>query len=326
MSDQELEVPRAGRVGPHRESHEPRLKARDFLVADVTPVKGFLEWNGCTKIGERWGMANNGQWSCCGFSMWQHANEAKLVASDGDWFTAYLTSWLPAFPQMLPAYWAYGIAQGEPGPEPDNGVDNASMFAWAYKLGLIYGYGEVDDDEFDWFAQTFHGGCHGQGLDGTIAGNDFNATPRIPWDTMNMPDGHDTLTMITHTDGSGADVTWGAVQPYTAAYRQSNWQDRWVIFDDDDPLVDHAALEAALTVVHGVDAVNTAKAARAAHKDAQRLLKRFEHDVGHVFSKFPGLEAEIKRLVEKSVNAAIPQIMAREFETLASQYFRNLGW
>jgi len=284
MSDQ-IERPRAGKVGPHRESHEPRLKARDFLASGVTPVKGFLQWNGAGGIGEKWGMANNGQWGCCGFSLWQHANQAKLVASGGDFKTAYLTTWLPAFESLLPAYWAYGIAQGEAPPHPDFGVDNATMLAWAYKLGLIYGYAEVDDDEFDWFSQTFHGGFVGQGLDGNKASADFEASPRIPWDTMAMPDGHDTLCIITHADGSGASVTWGAVQPYTAAYRRTNWQDRWVIFDKDDPLVDHDALQAALLEAHGVVAPPTPVIPTSGPTASESFLKRVEGFVEHTFER-----------------------------------------
>jgi len=260
MTDQT--TPLAGLVGPHRESHEPRLDAMLHLAEGVTPVAGFLKWNGAEGIGERWGMADNGQWGCCGFSAWQHANMAKGHSpADGP-----LTTWLPAYPSLLPAYWAYGLAMGEVGQpprspdQPDFGVSNASMLAWALKLGLIYGYGEVTDEYHDWFAQTFDGVLVGQVLDGNVASRDFEHTPRIPWDTMATPDGHDTLTIITHPDGSGATVTWGAVQPYTAAYRQTNWTDRWVIFDKDDDKVNWTALEAALADVHGVDVMTTARA------------------------------------------------------------------
>ena len=264
MSDEIIPVLTHGRVGPHRESHEERLLAHNFLADGVTPVAGFLEWNGAAVMGEHWGMDNNGPqatnpaWATdglgdCGAAMTDHYNMAKQSNK-----ALYNTLGNPLYAGTMATYFAYGLAQGEvgqlPAPpnEPDYGVSNQSWFAFLYKMGLIKGYGEVVDQYGDWFAQTFKGLCVGQGLDGMIAGTDFDASPRIPWDSMDMPDGHDTLTIITHTDGSGACVTWGSVQPYTASYRQTNWQDRWVIFDEDDPNVNWPALQAALTEIHGV--------------------------------------------------------------------------
>jgi hypothetical protein len=253
MTNDLIEIPQAGRVGPHRESHESRLMAHDFLADGVTPVTGFLEWNGAAGVGEHWGMDANDLWGDCGAAATDHNNIAKT----GNPQTVG-TLGRPQFDGTLGTYWAYGLSMGWVGVpphlpmQPDQGIDNATWLGFLYKMGIIYGYGEVEDDEFDWFAQLFDGGIVGQGLNGGIASNDFNARPRIPWDTMDQPDGHDTLTIITHADGSGACVTWGAVQPYTAAYRRTNWFDRWVIFDADDPNVDHAKLQAALIAVHGV--------------------------------------------------------------------------
>lgn len=285
------ETVRAGRVGPHRESHEPRLKASELLAPGVTPVKGYLAWNGAAGIGERWGMCNNGPdhtnppWmpdgaGDCGFAMLSHANMAKLgnLSQMGKFG-------FPMFQTALDAYWAFGIAQGEAPPHPDNGVDNANLMAWAYKLGLIYGYAEVDDDEFDWFAQEFDGGCVGMTVDPVAAGNDFEQSPRRPWDAMGAFGGHDTLVVITHADGSGALVTWGAVQPYTLAFRQQNWTDRWVIFDADDPKVDHAALQAALLEVHGVVAPPTPVIPTSGPTASESFLKRVEGFVEHTFER-----------------------------------------
>ena len=88
-------------------------------------------------------------------------------------------------------------------------------------------------------------------IEGPVAIADFNATPRKPWDQMGFTDGHDTLGIQTHADGSGTLVTWGGLQPYTADFRAKHFQDAWVIFDSDDSFVDWVALEAALTEVHG---------------------------------------------------------------------------
>jgi hypothetical protein len=312
-------VATAGKVGPHRESHEPRLKAHDFLIDGVVPVKGFLEWNGTAGIGERWGMLGNDVFGDCGPAATSHNNMAKAgnPAIGGDLGR-------PKFNGVEGTYFAYGIAQGEPGPQPDQGVDNATWLAFLYKEGIIYGYGEVDDDEFDWFAQLFDGGIVGQGLDGTIASNDFNASPRIPWDTMDMSDGHDTLTIITHTDGSGALVTWGAVQPYTAAYRQTNWQDRWVIFDTDDPNVDHAKLQAALQAIHGTVTPITASPV---------VTESFlEEILDKVRSEFKGIEAsktfedaeKRAKELEQGLHKAMGLALSRESEQLILQVLQQI--
>jgi hypothetical protein len=317
MSDPIIEeVLTAGRVGPHRESHEERLLAHLFLADGVTPIEGYLEWNGTQNIGEHWGMDGNDVWGDCGAAMTDHAEMAEAQ-------NAQLVGQLgrPHFNGTLGTYWAYGISQGEVGQppnqpdQPDQGVDNASWFAFLYKLGIIKGYGEVQDDVFDWFAQTFRGGCVGQGLDGQIASNDFNASPRIPWDSMDQPDGHDTLTIITHADGSGACVTWGAVQPYTANYRRTNWQDRWVVFTADDPNVNWPKLQAALDEVHGVvtpDTIFAAKQDLAQKIDA--ALKNVEHDAGeawdHVEDLVKPIEKIIAKGVEKEGSNAVAQLLA----------------
>lgn len=269
MTDQSSLGPvRAGRVGPHRESHEPRLQAHEFLAAGMRPIKGFIEWNGTHNI-VNWGMADNARWGCCGFAAWLHYNMAKLVAAGKVVVGTELTTWAPNFHALLPAYWGYGLYKGEVGQppdqpdQPDQGVDNASMLGWAYKLGFIKGYGEVHDDVFDWFVQTFNGGLIGQALDGPVAQQDFEATPRIPWDTMAKQDGHDTLVIVTHADGSGVEVTWGGLQPYTLGYRLTNWTDRWTIFDEDDPAVNWPLLKEALDEIHGKVTPESIEAARA---------------------------------------------------------------
>jgi hypothetical protein len=270
----------AGKVGPHRESHEPRLNGLELLADGVTPVQGFVKWSGVQPIGEKWGMASNAQFGCCGFSAWQHYNDAKAAASaNALWRQIGLRSWAPHFASLLPAYFAYGIAQGEPGPRPDDGVDNATMLAWAYKLGLIDGYFEVPKGYEDWFAMTFHGAIVGQALDGTTAIADFDAVPRRPWDAMGKTDGHDTLLIEGDGQGGGAEVTWGGVQPFTPAYRQTNWTDVWVIVDRDDPNVDQTALKAILTELHGVVSSTPDVA-----ENTSDLLDKIEHAI----EKVPG--------------------------------------
>lgn len=272
----------AGRVGPHRESHEPRLMALDFLSPGVTPVSGYLKWSAIQPIGSKWGMAFNARLGCCGMSMWQHYNMAKAAANGEPFLNCWQTTWLPAFPGLEPAYWAYGIAQGEPGPHPDQGVSNATLFAWAYKLGLINGYLEVPIEYADWFGQTFHGVAIGQVLDANEAIACFDASPRRPWTAMAKTDGHDTLGASGDGEGGGTEITWGGVQPYDVTYRETNWTDTWVIVDKEDPNVDQAALDAVLTEMHGVVGPQEAQSRR------EGLLGRIE---GYVEEEFARLSA-----------------------------------
>ena len=158
----------------------------------------------------------------------------------------------PKFTGVLGCYFAYGIAMGEPGPKPDNGVDNKTWLGWLYEQGIIYGYGEVPLEYLDWFAQTARGALIGLVIDGNEAISDFQQSPKVPWGAMpGAQDGHDTLLIITNGDGSGGLVTWGGVQPFTSDFR-NQITDAWIIYDKDDPSVDHAALQQALEDVHGV--------------------------------------------------------------------------
>ena len=231
----------AGRVGPHVESHEPRLLATQFVN---TPASGYLVTDVTSGITD-WGMDDNDDLGCCGFAMLDHANVAKSAGA-----VAPGSSFTPPFADLAAAYFAYGIAQGEPGPEPDQGVSNATMLAWAVKQGLIDGYAEVPLDQIDWFVGRFSGVCAGLSINDATAQAAFTAGQ--PWDAMTNPNGgHDVLIVKTGTDGSGELVTWGRLQPFTAAFRQANVVDAWVILDKNDPAVNWPALEAALAAVHG---------------------------------------------------------------------------
>ena len=212
----------AGLVGPHRESHEPRLDATKFLT--VSPVGGFLAWNGTQGVGERWGMDGNDKWGDCGAAATDHYNIAKTQNPH-----VVGTLGRPKYDGTLGTYFAYGLSMGEvgqppePPDEPDEGVDNKTWLGFLYTQGIIYGYGEVPLEYLDWFAQTAKGCILGLIIDGNQAISDFQTSPRTPWGAMpNASDGHDTLLIITNTDGSGSLVTWGAVQPFTPEFPKSD--------------------------------------------------------------------------------------------------------
>lgn len=248
-----------------RESHEPRLDVRRFLVPG--PVDHYVEWDGTNGIID-WEMGNNGPDPTnppyypngvgnCGEIGVGHGNAAKANN-----ITIATLLGHPKYANGLATYFAYGVSQGEQGQPPapaecpDQGVDNASWLAFLYKMGIIYGYGEVPVDQMDNYAPQAHGLLIGQNLSDS-AEPDFEAHPPIPWGSHGeVPDnqeGHDTWYILGHADGTGELITWGGLQPFTVTYRKEFITDAWIIFDEDDPNVDHAALQAALTEVHGVD-------------------------------------------------------------------------
>ena len=243
-------IHKAGKFGYLTESHEPRLDAVSLLVSGINPVAGYHAFDTTHGIGQNaWGMDSNDKYGDCGFAALDHYNVAKtgkveLIGKFGD----------SKFPSLVAAYFAYGIAQGEPGPEPDQGVSNATVLAWAVQQGLIYGYAEIPPEFLDWFAREFHGALLGLAIDGNVASDDFNRWPnRTPWQPMALLDGHDTLYVKSKGQGNGTLVTWGGLQTFTTGFRKKNITDSWVIFDQYDSRVNWPTLEAALAVVHGTD-------------------------------------------------------------------------
>ena len=329
MTDVLASTPKAGRVGPHRKSSEPRLDATLFLAPGVTPMAGYLEWDGSSGITD-WGMDYNDRWGCCGFAGLDHINVAKSgnVALIGQ-FAA------PKFATLINAYWQYGLDQGEVGQppntpdEPDQGVDNATVLAWAFKNGLIYGYGQVPLDHLDWYAQTGRAVLVGLTVDGQLASQCFEAVPRQPWDAMpDAQDGHDTAVVVTHADGSGALVTWGGLQPYTLAFRETNFQDAWIIYDEADPLVDHDALQAALADVHGIIAppvepvqpgTDNSTALPAA---ADGLLHKIKADVDEALHEVTRqrLLEDLHRIAGMAIQNEAGNLIAAELQALVKRF------
>jgi hypothetical protein len=242
-------IHKAGKYGYLKESHEPRLIAHNFLVLGITPLSGYHAFDVTHGIGENaWGMDGNAEYGDCGFAALDHYNVSKTGNVDliGKFGT-------PKYPSLIDAYFAYGIAQGEPGPHPDQGVSNATVLAWAVQQGFIYGYAEVQPEYLDWFASEFRGALLGLAIDGVTASNDFNDYPRHTWNTMEKLDGHDTLYVKSKGEGQGTLVTWGGLQPFSKSFRENNVTDSWVIFDQYDPRVNWPTLEAALAEVNGTD-------------------------------------------------------------------------
>src|ERR1017187_3098404 len=227
-----------------RESHEPRLLRSRFM--DPFP-SAPASWDG-THGFTQWGMDGNDQWGCCGAAGTDHGNMAKA----GN-LALLNTLGRPKYAGTLPTYWAYGIAMGEPGPTPDQGVDNATWLGWLWKQGIIDGYVEIPLSELRQAAPGAGGllvGC----LLGDDAEADFEKS--IPWDDgpsdpPDPNDGHDICLAGFDANGRGRFVTWGALQWATAAWMANNPTDAWLILDADDPAVNWPELIAELTPLHG---------------------------------------------------------------------------
>lgn len=264
-----------GRIGPHRESHEPSLEAGLFfnlwkahdsqsLPPRKDPATGYREWDGTHEITE-WGMDCNGPdpsnpaaypdgLGDCGGAATDHGNVAKAGS-----MSVYNTLGNPTYAGTVPTYFAYGVAQGEtgqppaPANEPDQGVDNRSWLLFLHAAGIIDGFVEVLLADLDLYASCGSGLLTGVQLDDQ-AQQQFSAGQ--PWDGSPDPQlGHDVWTIQTHISGGIAVVTWGAVQQCTPNFRQNNITDLWLITDKDDPRVDDAALQAALQALHGTGTV-----------------------------------------------------------------------
>lgn len=247
-----------GKVGPHRESHEPRLLATLFKAPAPPP----LTWDGTHGI-KSWGMDCNGPdpdnppaypdgLGDCGAAAPDHGNMAKANNP-----ALYGTLGKPVFGGTIDTYFAYGVAMGEqgeppaPADEPDQGVDNSTWLGFLYTEGIIDGYGEVPLDQIDGYAVDGNGLLLGINCADSFQ-QDFGQVPPVPWGQPGEnPDpelGHDVWYIKYNPGGV---ITWGAVQPVTDSFVRTFVTDAWLIFDRDDPEVNWALLDEALEAIHG---------------------------------------------------------------------------
>lgn len=284
----------AGRIGPHRESHEPRLLLTQFLTTKSAPV----EWDGTHGITD-WGIDGNGDWGDCGAAATDHGNMAKA----GN--VALLdTLGRPQFNGTLGTYWAYGIAQGEVGQppnapnQPDEGVDNRTWLGFLYKHGIIDGYGEVPLGQLHRFAMQFDGVLLSVQLSDKAQEQFNNGVPwGQPGDTPDPSLGHDVWYIAYSADGSAKVITWGQAFPVTQDFMQNFVTDAWAILDKNDPRIDWTPLRAALESIHGtVDATPAPAPSPSIEQDAIHEIEailhmvegaggRIAHVIGNLFER-----------------------------------------
>lgn len=249
-----VEGRQAGKTGLKQESHRPELLLSNFLPPDHP----LPHWDGTGGI-TNWGMDGNDVWGDCGAAATDHYDMAKLAK-----VSLLNTLGNPKYQGTLPTYWAYGLAQGElgtapnPPDEPDQGVDNATWFGWLFEQKIIEGYAEVPLPYLNYYAPMFGGAVVGQALPNSAI-QDFEASPPVPWgqanENPNPDEGHDTLYIAFHDDGSGEMVTWGGLQPITNNYINRFATDAWVTFTWEDAQrqgVNVQQLQETLKALHGV--------------------------------------------------------------------------
>lgn len=273
-----------GKRGLRPSPPTPELRLARFRAAAPAPPSGDVT-NGITD----WQMLGNDTYGDCGPAATMHNLMAK-AATAGVYEADFV---LPTDQSTESLYFAYGIAQGEPGPQPDQGVDNATWLKYLFDQGVIEGYAQLDpanSDEVHEAMITFNGVITGVQL--TDDAEQLFAEHQ-PWttaqgETADPSLGHDILLVAYDANGETY-VTWGALQPSTAGFDAACVQDRWVIITKQDAEragVDFAALQAAIRSWGG-----TQTAAPAAPATSSGLIER--------------LKAEILAEVEKVIDSVL---------------------
>jgi hypothetical protein len=254
----------AGQRGRRAASHEPSLRLSRFAPSPSAPPPQGDVSSAITD----WGMLGNDTHLDCGAAAFQHGRMAKSsrnVLNDNG--TELPADSQAATDYTLASYYAYGRSIGEPGSEPDHGVDNATWLKFLFAQGMIEGYAELDainPDEVHMAMLNFNGVLIGCNL--TVdAEREF--ANHVPWTITpaEQPDpkgGHDVYLVKYDTQtGTETVVTWGADQDCTVAWENGETQagdlEAWVFITAEDAArngVDLAALQQAIRDLGGVAA------------------------------------------------------------------------
>ncbi len=258
------QVRKAGKRGLRLEARgalHDQLNLTNFLKDGITPVSDWVPFDSIGKLDpHNLGMDYNDSLGCCGFAAADHGNVVvtQNAAKIGGLYT-------PPFSNLADAYWAYGRQQGEPGLQPDEGVVNSTFAPWLLKNGFIKGLASVPTEYASWAASLFGGAMCGIVLDSN-ADQDFESTPQVPWgsrgETVEPTEGHDVWfakalpedkVLPGNYKTAGEFITWGATQPFTKEFFETNVSDVWVFFYSDDPnsVIDWEKLEPVLKDLNG---------------------------------------------------------------------------
>jgi len=211
----------AGKRGRRKPSHLPTLHLTNFAPPASAPPPSGDVTGGITD----WGMLGNDKHSDCGAAAFEHGRMAKSGSNVlDDHGTELPADSQEATDHTLQTYYAYGRAMGEPGPDPDQGVDNATWLKYLFDQGMIEGFAELnakDPNEVHMAMLNFKGVLLGCSLTDQ-AEQEFNN--HQPWTitASERPDpqhGHDIyLVKYDMQAGTETIVTWGADQQCTVAW------------------------------------------------------------------------------------------------------------
>jgi hypothetical protein len=156
-----------------------------------------------------------------------------MVAKTGD--TSLINQLGGVGPVQL--YFQYGIAQGESGTQPDQGVDNPTWFTYLMNKGIIDAWAELPltVDEIHAAMNNFSGVCIAVDLP-SDAEQEFNNGQ--PWslaggESPDPNEGHDIL-LVKYDENGYTFVTWGALEPATAQWDASCIQNAYVFVSKED--------------------------------------------------------------------------------------------
>ncbi len=257
---------RAGLRGRHTTEHAPTLHVHHFQDAfGRAPAPRSADVSGGITS---WGMLGNDELRDCGPAATAHARMLKAVIEPGT--TAAPPRFEASFVQptteaVTAQYFAYGIAQGQPGPNPDHGVNNARWLAWLFSQGLIEAYAEIDLTGPDARARVrramvdFGGVLLGIGLT-SDAEQCFES--HEPWTLehghpSNPGNGHDVL-LVAYDDAGDTLVTWGALQRSTIPFDHACFEEAWVIVTSEDAARSGFDLEGArAAIAEHIDGLST---------------------------------------------------------------------
>lgn len=223
-----------GRRGA-RESHAPHLRLSQFRsTAPAPPPSGDV-----TGGLREWGMLGNDQYGCCGPAATMHARMAKALVSVQDGTPTFEPGFVVPTAEYTEAlYFGYGRAMGEPGTQPDQGVENASWLRWLFGQGLIGWYAELDPTDPDEVHQAMLD-CRGV-LVAVQLTDDAEQLfgQHQPWtlaqgEQPNPQEGHDILLVRYGPEGDTF-VTWGALQEATVPWDASCITDAWCFGTPED--------------------------------------------------------------------------------------------
>lgn len=239
MSSTETEVPEVHRIhgkrGRKKVSHAPQLLLHNFRgqVRTAAP-SSFDALPGLKSCG----MLGNDQDGDCGPAAVEHGRIVKIaksVTSNGAAVTPS-TFVAPTTPHTLGWYYAYGTWMGEPGKQPDEGVDNLTMLSYLFKItgGVLptpagddiqaWAFAEIDSSNINEIKQAicdFNGLLMGCALTDE-AEQEFDDND--PWTitASEQPDpneGHD-IYVLSYDSAHFEALTWGARQKMTLAWEQ----------------------------------------------------------------------------------------------------------